>query len=82
VLLVQPLEESVESGIGQDASHGVESVPQFVVAPGFVDEVLARMTRRHDLGSTLAARDHVVAAGWNAPLAEHTLRFFIFDFRV
>ena len=35
------------------------------MTPGLVDKILARMTRRHDLSSALAARHHVMSTRWN-----------------
>jgi hypothetical protein len=41
LLFVQPLQKLLESGICKDLLDAVEGVPQFVVRPGFVDEILA-----------------------------------------
>ena len=40
------------------------------MAPRLVNEILAGMTCRHDLGSTFAARHHVMPAGRNLTLTE------------
>ena len=65
VLLVQPLEKFLETRVRQDGFHVVVSVPKFIVTPGFVDEILARMARGHDLRSALAARNNVMSPGWH-----------------
>jgi hypothetical protein len=62
MLLVQPAEELLKPRIGQNGLDGVKRVAQFVVGPGFVDEILAGVTGRNDFGSAFAAWDHVVPA--------------------
>jgi len=65
VLLVQPLQEFLESGVSEDDFNRIERVAKFIMAPGFVDEILARMARGHDLRSALAARNNVMSPGWH-----------------
>ena len=60
LLLVKPAEEFLESRIGLDLFNPVERVPQFVVRPGLMDEILAGVAGRRRVPSALAARDHVV----------------------
>ncbi len=50
---MQPLKKSLETRVVQDGFHGVKRVPKLVMTPGLVDEILAGMTRRHDLGPPL-----------------------------
>jgi hypothetical protein len=40
------------------------------MAPSLVNEILAGMTRRHDLSSALAARHYVVPSGGHLPVTE------------
>ena len=70
MLLMQPLEKFLETSVSQDGFHCVECIPKLVMTLGLVNEILAGMTRRHDLGSTFAARHHVVPAGRNLTLTE------------
>ena len=62
LLFVEPAEEFLESRIGLDFLDGVERVPQFVVGPGFVDEILARVAGWCRVPSAFATRHHVVPA--------------------
>jgi hypothetical protein len=41
VLFVEPSEELLKSGIGQNRFNCVEPVTKLIVTPGLVDEVLA-----------------------------------------
>src|SRR5262245_15328454 len=70
MLFVQPLQEPLKSFIGQDSLNRIEGVSQFVVRPGFVNEILARMARRRDLSAAFAARDNVMSAGRHLPFTE------------
>jgi len=67
---MQPLEEFLETSVGQDCFHGIERVPKLVMTPGLVDEILAGMTRRHDFGSAFAARHHVMSTRRDLPFTE------------
>ena len=60
LLLVKPAEEFLESRIGLDIPDRVERVPQFVVRPGLMDEILAGVAGRRRVPSALAARHYVV----------------------
>ena len=60
LLLVKPVEEFLESRIGLDLLDRVERVPQFVVRPGLMDEILAGVAGWRRVPSAPAARDHVV----------------------
>ena len=60
LLLVKPAEKFLESRIGLDLLDRVERVPQFVVRPGLMDEILAGVAGRRRVSSALASRDHVV----------------------
>ena len=60
LLLVKPAEEFLESRIGLDFLDRVERVPEFVVGPRLVDEILAGVAGWRRVPSALAARDHVV----------------------
>jgi hypothetical protein len=71
VLLMQPFEEFLKADIGQDGFHVVKRVAKFIVAPRFVDKILARMTRGNDLGPAFAARDNMMAPRHNGPLTEY-----------
>ena len=62
LLLVKPAEEFLESRIGLNLLDRVERVPQFVVRPGLMDEILAGVAGRRRVPSALAARDHVVTS--------------------
>jgi len=70
VLFVEPAQELLIPGVSQDSLDRVESVPQFVMAPGFVDEVLAGMAGRRGFGPAFAARDDMVPSRGNLSLAE------------
>ena len=78
---MQPLKKLLKTNVGENAFDGVESVPQFVMAPGLVDEIFARMACGLDFCSTLAARNDVMAASWHRAVAENTLRILTFDAR-
>jgi len=41
LLLIKPAKEFLKSRIGLDFLDGFERIPQFVVRPGFVNEILA-----------------------------------------
>ena len=60
LLLVKPAEEFLKSRIGLDFLDVVERIPQFVVGPRFVDEILTGMAGRSDVSSAFAARHNVV----------------------
>jgi hypothetical protein len=71
MLLVQPLEEFLKASIGQDDLYRVERIPQFVVTPSLVDEILKGMAGRHDFGSAFAARHHVMSARRDFSFTKH-----------
>jgi hypothetical protein len=71
VLLVKPSQEFLETLIGKDFLHRVEGVAQFVVAPRLVNEILARVARRHDLLATFATRHHMMPSRGHLALAEY-----------
>jgi hypothetical protein len=48
------------------------------MTPGLVDEIFAGMARGHDFSSALAARDDMVSARRDGPLAENALGFLDF----
>jgi hypothetical protein len=77
---VQPVEEFLKTSIGQDGFDRVEGVTEFVVAPSFVNEILAGMARGHDLGSAFAPRHHMMSPRRDLPLAEDADGFLNFDF--
>ena len=58
---MQPLEEFLETSVRQDCFHRTEGVAKLVMTPSLVDEILAGMARRHDLGSAFAARHDVMS---------------------
>jgi len=68
---MQPLEKSLETGVGQNGFHRVERAAKFVVTPGLVNEILARVARKHDLGSAFAARNHMMSTRWDLSLTKH-----------
>jgi hypothetical protein len=70
VLLVEPAEEFLESGILQNLFDGVELVAELVMRPGFVDEVFAGMAGRNDISAAFATRNDVMAARGNVSFAE------------
>jgi hypothetical protein len=70
VLFAQPLEELLKPGIGQNNFDSVERIAEFIVTPGFVDEILAAVARRYDFSSTFAARHNVVPSRGHLPLAK------------
>src|SRR5438309_732757 len=62
LLLIKPAQEFLKSRIGLDSLDRVERVPQLVVRPGFVDEILAGVAGRCGVPSAFAARHHMVPA--------------------
>jgi hypothetical protein len=71
VLFVEPAQEFLEPRVRQNLFHGVECVAQFVVAPGLVDKVLARVAGRHDLPAAFAARHYMMTARGNFTFTEN-----------
>jgi hypothetical protein len=71
LLLMQPLEELLETSVGKNCFHGIKRVPKFIMTPGLVDEILAGMARRHDLGPAFAARDHMMSPRRDLSLTEN-----------
>ncbi len=81
LLLVQPFEKFLETSVGQNGLHGIETVTKFIVTPGLVDEVLTRMTGRSDFSSTFAARHNVMPSCGHFPITKcanffHSVRQF------
>jgi len=80
VLLAEPLQELLKTSIRQDYFHSIECVTQFVMTPGLVDEILARVAGGYDFSASLAARNHVMAACGHLQFAENAYRIWILDF--
>ena len=70
LLLVKPAEEFLESRIGLDFLDRIERVPQFVMRPGLMDEILAGVAGWRRVPSAPAARDHVVPSRGHLPLTK------------
>ena len=70
LLLMQPLEELLKPSVRQDGFHRLERVAKLVMTPGLVDKIFTGMARRHDLGSALAARHHVMSLRRDLPFTE------------
>ena len=70
LLPMQPLEEFLETSVRQDCFHRTEGVAKLVMTPSLVDEILAGMARRHDLGSAFAARHDVMSPRRDLPFTE------------
>ena len=70
LLLVKPPEELLKPCISPDFLDSVESVPQFVMRPGLVNEFFAGIAGRRCFRSAFAPRDHVVPARGNVALTE------------
>jgi hypothetical protein len=81
MLVVKPSKELLKTRIGFNLLDRIEHVPKLVMTPGLVDEILARMACRNDLGSTFAAWHHVMSSRRDLPFTEGALRFRIFDLR-
>src|SRR5437016_9188247 len=60
LLLVKPPEEFLKPWIGPDFLDCVESISQFLMRPGLVNEIFAGVAGRRCFRSALATRDHVV----------------------
>ena len=71
MLFMQPVEEFLETGVGQNGFYRIERVPKLVMTPGFVDEILTGMARRHDFGSAFAARHHMMSSRRDLPFTKH-----------
>ncbi|SRR6266404_9355664 len=71
LLLVEPAEEFLKSRIGLDFLDGIKRIPQFVVRPGFVNEIFARVAGRDSCGPAFAARDDMVPSSMDRPLTKH-----------
>jgi hypothetical protein len=70
LLLVQPPKEFLETSVGQNCFRRVERVPELVMTPSLVDEILTGMARRQDLGSAFTARHHVMSTRRDLPFTE------------
>jgi hypothetical protein len=70
LLPVKPTKEFLEAGIALNLLDRVELVAQFVMRPGFVDEILTGMAGRSDVSSAFAARDNVVPSGRHLPVTK------------
>jgi hypothetical protein len=86
LLLVEPEEELFEARIGLNLLDRVELVPQFIMRPGFVDEILARMASWGDVSTAFAAWHNMVPSRGHLPVTEcagfvHTVgpRFLLKD---
>ena len=71
LLLVEPAQEFLKPGVCQYRLDRVERIPQLIMTPGLVDEILAGMAGRHDFGPTFATRDYVMSARGNIPLTKN-----------
>ena len=80
LLFVKPAKELLKAFVGQDSLDGIEHVAQFVMRPGFVNEIFARMAGRHCFASAFAARDDVMPAGAHIALTEYAA-FHITEFK-
>jgi hypothetical protein len=56
LLVVKPAEELLKARIGLDLLNRVKRVPQFVMRPCFVNEILTGMAGRSDVSSAFAPR--------------------------
>jgi len=72
LLPVKPTKEFLEAGIGLNLLDRVELVTQFVMRPGFVDEILAGMASWSDVSSAFATRHNVVPSRGHLPATECT----------
>jgi hypothetical protein len=75
---VQPGEELLKPGIRHDLLHAVHRVPQLIVAPGFMDEVLAGLAGWHGFVSAFAPRHHMMLACFHPSMAKNTSAFGCF----
>lgn len=71
MLFVKPLQEPLESRISLDFGRGVEGIPQLVVRPRLVNEVLTRMTGRLCVTSAFAPGYYVMLARGYVAQAEY-----------
>ena len=69
---MQPLEKFLKTSVGQNCHHRIERVPKLVMTPGFVDEILTGMARRHDLGPAFTTGQHMMSTCWNFSFTKHT----------
>jgi len=72
LLLIQPPEKFLKTRVGQNGFHRIESISQLVMTPGLVNEILAGMTGRHDLGPAFAAGHDVMSTCRNFSFTKHT----------
>jgi hypothetical protein len=63
-LLAQPGKKSLELRIAQDLFDRVEGIAQFVMRPGLVNEILARLAGGCCFAPAFATRDHMVSPRW------------------
>jgi hypothetical protein len=61
----------LKPGICHDLLHAVHRVPQLVVAPGLVDEILAGLAGWHGFISAFAPRHHMVLACLHPSMAKN-----------
>ena len=71
-LFVKPAKKFLKPIIGADFLHRIEVVPQLIMRPGLVDEILATVAGRRDFASTLAAQYDMMSPRGNFPLAKDT----------
>ena len=79
LLLVKPAKKSLEPWIFKNLFDGIELVPEFIVRPRLVNEILARLARRNGFSSSLATRHHVMLVCGYLALAECTLFTHVAD---
>ncbi|PWU17371.1 MAG: hypothetical protein C5B50_11470 [Verrucomicrobia bacterium] len=72
VLLVQPAQKFLKTRISEYRLHCVESVPQFIMAPGLVNETFTRLASGNNLRAAFATRNNMVPPRQHVPFAEHT----------
>ena len=68
---MQPLKKFLKALVRQYFLNGVKCVPQFVMTPGFVNEILARVAGLDNCGPAFAARDDMVPSSMELPLTKH-----------
>src|SRR5436190_9372834 len=73
VLLVQPAQKFLQARVGKDLLNGIESVSQFIMRPGVVNKIFARVTCRDGFYPSLAARDHVMLPSGHFAITECAL---------
>ena len=72
LLFVKPPKKFLKPIIRADFLHRIEVVPQLIMRPGLVDEILATVAGRRDFTSTLAARYDMMSPRGNFPQTKNT----------